>query len=161
MATTTATNEDAGDMEGASAATATHMLLYLDRRTFLDAAGERLAAEVRALRAANLPIVLLHDKDSCEFGLFFTSTPQDLIDSGLYKTVALELLPPPHDQVSAVHFAKAVGDAVARRSRVQTDRSKSLRKRTRWRLNRKPQEQAAAHLAVAVRVPPSRHDSSC
>ena len=50
------------------------------------------AAVGRALRAAKLPIVLLHDKDSCEFGLFFTSTPQDLISDGLYKTVALELL---------------------------------------------------------------------
>ena len=94
---------------GDGAATATHMLLYLDKHTFMDAEGERLAATVRALRAAKLPIVLLHAKDSCEFGLFFTSTPQDLISDGLYKTVALELLPSPHDMVSAVHLAKALG----------------------------------------------------
>ena len=43
------------------------------------------------------------------FERFFQVTPQDLIDKGLYKPVAIELLPPPHDQVSAVLLAIALG----------------------------------------------------
>ena len=63
---------------------------------------------MRAARAAKLPVLLLHEKNSCEFGTFFQTTPQDLIADGLYKTVALELLPAPHDAVSAVHLARTV-----------------------------------------------------
>ena len=79
------------------AATATHMLLYLSKETFVGAAGDRLADEVRAARAAKLPVLLLHEKNSCEFGRFFQTTPQDLIADGVYKMVALEMLPAPHD----------------------------------------------------------------
>ena len=56
----------------------------------------------------------MHDKDSCEFGRFFVTTPQDLITDGLYKMVAIDLLPPPHDAVSAVHLARAVGGATGK-----------------------------------------------
>ncbi len=38
--------------------------------------------------------------------------PQDLIDDGLFKMVALELLPAPHNVVSAVHLANALGASV-------------------------------------------------
>ena len=34
------------------------------------------------------------------FSHFFQSTPQDLIDDGLYKTIALALHPMPHREVS-------------------------------------------------------------
>ena len=98
----------AADAE-AGTGTATHMLLYLSKDTFVGSEGDRLADEVRALRAAEVPVLLLHEKNSCEFGTFFQTTPQDLIADGLYKMVALELLPAPHDAVSAVHLAKAVG----------------------------------------------------
>ena len=88
---------------------ATHMLLVLNKETFVDEAGDQLAEEVRAARMANLPVLLLHDKNACEFSLFFQTTPQDLISDGLYNMVALELPPPPHDLVTAVHLARAVG----------------------------------------------------
>ena len=56
---------------------------------------------------------MIHENDEarggCEFGTFFQTTPQDLIADGLYKMVALELLPAPHDAVSAVHLARTVG----------------------------------------------------
>ena len=93
----------------------THMLLFLANETFVGSAGDRLADEVRVLRATNFPVVLLHEKNSCEFGHFFQTTPADLIADGLYKMVALELLPSPHDAVSAVHLAKAVGAKKAMR----------------------------------------------
>ena len=113
---------------GTSAYRATHMLLYLSKDTFAGSVGERLADEVRALRAARLPILLLHAKNSCEFGLFFQTTPPDLIADGLYKMVALELLPAPHDAVSAVHLAKAAGAKVGRgRGKMHTGKETLLR----------------------------------
>ena len=55
---------------------ATHLLLYLDRSTYAGAPGARLAATLRAARAASLPIVMVHENDTsrghvCEFGTFF------------------------------------------------------------------------------------------
>lgn len=56
----------------------THFLLYLNKRTFLEAAGEALAAEVRAALDAGLPIAMIHEKDEahaerrgCAFDTFF------------------------------------------------------------------------------------------
>ena len=42
---------------------ATHMLLYLNSRTFEHELGSRFAREVRAARRANLPIVIIHEND--------------------------------------------------------------------------------------------------
>ena len=41
-----------------------------------------------------------------------TRSPQDLITDGLFKMVALELLPAPHNVISAVHLANALGASV-------------------------------------------------
>ena len=104
------------------------MLLYLSKDTFVGPAGDRLAEEVRALRAAKLPVLLLHEKTSCEFNTFFQTTPQDLIAGGLYKMVALELLPGPHRDVSAVHLGRALGAHQSRRrGRTGGDRMEALR----------------------------------
>ena len=43
------------------------------------------------------------------FSHFFQSTPQDLIDDGLYKTIALALHPMPHREVSLALVAQACG----------------------------------------------------
>jgi hypothetical protein len=70
----------------------THFLLYLNKKTFIGSDGERLANEVHEARAAELPIVLVHEsdgeRDGCAFSRFFESTPCELIDSGLYNTLA-------------------------------------------------------------------------
>lgn len=59
---------------------ATHMLLYLNHDTFVGAEGEALAAEVRAARAADFNIVMLHENDEvlggCPFAKLFETTPQ-------------------------------------------------------------------------------------
>ena len=47
--------------------------------------------------------------DGCEFGLFFSTTPQDLIKDGLYKALALALYPPPFHHVSSCLVARALG----------------------------------------------------
>lgn len=56
---------------------------------------------------------MVHENDSdhngCEFGHFFTTTPQDLIEEGLYKTIAVALHPSPHREVSLALVAQACG----------------------------------------------------
>ena len=47
--------------------------------------------------------------DGCEFGLFFSTTPQDLIQDGLYKALALASYPPPFNHVSSCLVACALG----------------------------------------------------
>ena len=77
----------------------THYLLYLNERTFLHEAGEALAAEVRSVMDTGMPILMLHEndpkegRDGCEFATFFRTTPDDLIQSGLYSKLAIAALP--------------------------------------------------------------------
>ena len=53
----------------------THFLLYLSHETYVGEKGDALAEEVRQARAANLPLVMLHENDmangGCEFARFF------------------------------------------------------------------------------------------
>ena len=53
----------------------THFLLYLTKKTFMGLKGKGLAHEVRAARAAGLPVVLVHEtdaeRDGCAFDTFF------------------------------------------------------------------------------------------
>ena len=101
-----------GDVGGLSGKP-THLVLYLSKQTWLGEAGERLADEIRRARAAQVPIVMVHENDmagdGCEFGLFFSTTPQDLIKDGLYKALALALCPPPFHHVSSCLVARALG----------------------------------------------------
>ena len=51
-----------------------------------------------------IPIVLVHEADpgkgGCAFGTFCGTTPQGLIDEGIYKDIAIALHTPPHRAVS-------------------------------------------------------------
>ena len=66
------------------------MLLYLNKDTWVEQ-GEVLERDVRAARQlqADLKIVIVHENDKekggCEFGDFFGTTPQELIDDGIYR----------------------------------------------------------------------------
>ena len=63
--------------------------------------------------ADKIRIVLVHendpDKGGCEFGTFFGTTPQALIDEGIYKEIAIALHTPPHRAVSLALVAQALG----------------------------------------------------
>jgi hypothetical protein len=63
--------------------------------------------------ADKIRIVLVHEADpakgGCEFGTFFGTTPQGLIDEGIYKDIAIALHTPPHRAVSLVLVAQALG----------------------------------------------------
>ena len=59
-------------------------------------------------------------KSGCEFGTFFATTPQGLIDEGIYKDIAIALHTPPHRAVSLALVAQALGatkDAARLRAR--------------------------------------------
>ena len=88
-------------------------VLYLSRHTWIGEAGDRLANEVRDARAAGLQIVMVHstpdNDDGCEFSLFFSTTPNDLVQAGLYKALAFASYPAPFHHVSACLVARALG----------------------------------------------------
>ena len=92
----------------------THCLLYLKSSTFVDD-GDALAEAVREVVRARLPIVLVHENDpgagGCEFGTFFRSTPRDLIDCGLYGSMAVAWQPPPYRDVSTRLVVQAISSS--------------------------------------------------
>ena len=66
------------------------MLLYLNKDTWVEHS-EVLERDVQAARKlpADLKVILVHENDKekggCEFGDFFGTTPQELIDDGIYR----------------------------------------------------------------------------
>eukprot|EP00964_Phaeocystis_antarctica_P005331 scaffold2916_cov70-Phaeocystis_antarctica.AAC.2 len=90
------------------------MLLYLNKDTWVEQ-GEVLERDVRAARTlqAGLKVVMVHENDKekggCEFGELFGTTPQELIDDGIYSDIAIALHTPPHRAVSLALVAQALG----------------------------------------------------
>ena len=92
---------------------ASYMLLYLNNATFVGERGELFAQEVRFALANGFLMVMMHENDvlvgGCEFAHFFVTTPQDLINDGLYMALACAWYPDPFRQVSVAHVALAFG----------------------------------------------------
>jgi len=88
------------------------LLLYLNKDTWVEQ-GEVLERDVRAARKAGLKVVMVHENDKekggCEFREFFGTTPQELIDDGIYSDIAIALHTPPHRAVSLALVGKALG----------------------------------------------------
>ena len=86
----------------------THMLLYLNQNTWLEDDGERLAEQVKQAREDKLKIVMAHENDpekgGCIFARFFETTPQELINDGLYRDMAHPCFPRawPHHEARAL-----------------------------------------------------------
>ena len=100
--------------------TTVFMLLYLNGQTFLSTAGEMLAKELRTVRAegSTVQVIMVHENDTdrggCDFGIFFDGrTPQDLLQDGLFKDLALALYSHVHWPVSAALVANAMGATAA------------------------------------------------
>jgi len=93
----------------------THLLLYLNRRTWQGAAGEKTAAGVRLARQAKLPVVMVHERDpeqgGVPFDYFFEFTPRDLITGGLFKMMAIAWWPPPYLKMCALQIGVAIRDS--------------------------------------------------
>ena len=66
----------------------THFLLYLNSNTFKDGNPE-LTAQVRHALKAEMDFCLIHETDPARGGVpfysFFTSTPADIVEAGLYR----------------------------------------------------------------------------
>ena len=109
----------ASKVASAAAATSTKSVffLYLNKAAFVGERGEELAAQVRAVRAAGLELVMAHETDvehpvrrGCEFAHFFVTTPADLITDGLYKALAITLAAEPEQRsVSHALILRALG----------------------------------------------------
>jgi len=125
----------------------THFLLYLNLKTFVGAEGEKLAKEVRRARLEKkLPVILVHEndqadgRDGCEFAHFFGTTPSDLIDGGLYATIAVAFMPSrAHRRVSYALCGKLLGATNGQKGLqqvlVQSERrvSNALNRLSAWR----------------------------
>ena len=89
----------------------THMLLYLNQNTWLEDDGERLAEQIKQAREDKLKIVMAHENDpekgGCIFARFFETTPQELINDGLYRDMAHPCFPRdwPHHEARALSCA--------------------------------------------------------
>ena len=99
------------------APSASHFLLYLNRQTYGGSEGAALAREIRHAWDANLKIVMIHERDpargGCEFRDFFLTTPQNLIDHGLYRQLAVPFEgSTAHREVSRALLAEALGAKV-------------------------------------------------
>jgi len=135
-------------------ATATHFVLYLSTETFTGEAGLRFAEQVRRLRKQNVPCLMIHENDparnGCEFGTFFTTTPQDLIDDGLFGALALNFSWGVHRQVSLGIAAKVLG-AVQQQQSLRS-RYTHLQKQTSNVLKRAlPSSESLARCSISSR----------
>jgi len=97
---------------------ATHMLLYLNHETFIGAGRDALVRQVTWARRTNMPLCMVHENDpergGCTFDRFFQTTPQSLIDGGLYRKIAPALHAGKHRAISMALVAKELGGVDAR-----------------------------------------------
>lgn len=92
-----------------------YFLLCLNSETWLGSDGRALADQVAPLllHQTRVRLVLLHENDprrgGCPFARFFQTTPTALIDSGIYKDIAVAMHAAPYRSVSCVLAAQAIG----------------------------------------------------
>jgi hypothetical protein len=105
--------------EGAPAADATHLLLYLSKMTFVGRMGAVLAEEVREARLSGIKVLLAHENDrergGVEFETFLRATPDDLISDQIFGPIATPLATGDHRAVSLMHLLKDLGAVTSRR----------------------------------------------
>ena len=91
-----------------------YMIIYLNAQTWRSS---EFVEELWLARKMKTNMVLVHEQDprehACEFGDFFKSTPQELIDDGIYAPLAVPWHSDPLRGVSLVLVAKALGAALS------------------------------------------------
>ena len=90
---------------------ATHCMLYLNASTFLH---DGIMEDLEEALERNITMVLVHENDLArggvpEFGTFFQQAPRELIENGLFKSLAIALHRDPYRRVSLSLAAKAFG----------------------------------------------------
>jgi hypothetical protein len=87
------------------------LIVYLNERTWEGSDGQQLADIVRVAMQKSFSILMVHETDEqlggIEFSHFFQCTPSDLVDNGLYATIAIALHRAPHREVSLALVARA------------------------------------------------------
>tara|TARA_B110001452_G_scaffold135121_1_gene112357 strand:- start:400 stop:672 length:273 start_codon:yes stop_codon:yes gene_type:complete len=86
-------------------------MLYLNASTFLH---DGIMEDLEEALERNITMVLVHENDLArggvpEFGTFFQQAPRELIENGLFKSLAIALHRDPYRRVSLSLAAKAFG----------------------------------------------------
>ena len=84
-------------------------VLFLNSKTWAGMRGARLARQVSRVLESGGRILLMHDVASCPFHHVLEATPRELIEAGLYKTLATDVLAGRAEVVGGAHFAMALG----------------------------------------------------
>ena len=88
-------------------------MLYLRSGSFVGDEAHGLAADLRSACAAGMHVLAIHENDpaqgGCAFSHFLTTTPEDLVEGGLYTSLAVALHAAPHREISIALAAKALG----------------------------------------------------
>ena len=117
-----------------------HMLLYLTRQTWTRGeASVKLGDEVMRAMDLEVSILLVHEmpgsggqdaRFSCEFGAFFScpdgATPSDLVQRGIYSSIAVPLKGGAWREASMVLLGAALGMSQEEVKEAQTDVGSSI-----------------------------------
>ena len=85
------------------------LVVLLNKQTWEGQRGQRLARQVSRIHSAGARVFLLHDVTSCAFRDVMEATPRQLVEDGLYANLATDVVPGRAEEVSAAHFAAALG----------------------------------------------------
>ena len=73
----------------------------------------KAASSADGKKQEEVKLIMVHENDprrgGCEFGAFFGTTPQELVNEGIYKEIAIALHIEPHRAVSIALVAQALG----------------------------------------------------
>jgi hypothetical protein len=134
---------DDGTPPAADTTPPTHLMVYLNKSTYVQDGGV-VAAAAREALASETPRLLIHENDptagGCPFGLFFSTTPQDLISGGLYGEIAVAWQPGAYRPVSCAQAIASLGGEQGRRAAPRVDKlrrwaARALRPRSTPLLN--------------------------
>ena len=144
------------------------MLIYLNGYTWTcGEASDAFADDVRRAMDSRAKLLLVHecpgleddDRGACEFVDFFRDSPRDLIDGGIYSTLAVQMMEGVYRATSMAMLAKALGAKSAdglfpfRRQQKNRDRSQPRELRTRGGLViERPDTARSARLSRAYSV---------
>jgi len=92
----------------------THLVLYLNDKTFVGEAGQALEIEVQAALDAKIPIAMIHENDiekgGCPFDRHLAATPAGLRRNGLYNKIAIAVFGnPSHREVGFLLLGESIG----------------------------------------------------
>ena len=93
-----------------------HMVVLLFKNVFVGPESELFLADLRRALSRQIPILLLHEVQSCMFDHLLDTCPRDLLAAGLFNRTALQLWPGPHAIVSSTLLCRALGARPLHRS---------------------------------------------